>query len=721
MASDSNDSDNSVVSSTGDWDQPGNVVDTLGWQPKVTQSKLEKELKSKYSFDKHREFSDVRIYDIQNSDRFRQLFYALKFPRCPLYSSIMCCFLNESYRFKPERLLQRKICLDFCNWDPSNCFLEDSHSGKFEDLMSEEFHSMYNPEFESQFGQDYVYPQLVYPGRFSPPNVDELVDKIGISSKLEYEDGIAVKMENLSNQNRKKGSPLFTFEEKKVHDIIEALIEVSKERNEEYKNHIKGVYTKSFNSSGEITKPILSLMMWGPQTNDFFPDAFQVCDLVFDPDNVDIHRCNNFLAKDFWMFRHEKNIPCNEAGSTHLDGPAMTEQLTTVYPCNHGRCIVDCLCKFCEKTRTNLCDINDHKYHLESFEPECPVQKESQCQNHWVGHPKNFDVVEDIVVEKNMFFHNNQLVEQPRSYKVEEIRFSNIKKSCLLCRGDVYDHFKNHMVLHVQCKLCHFQMSSYEDKSFWEKVCNICNKILPSTSLIYWHKRGHAETGNFECDVCQLVLKKKSYLKRHLEEIHNQDQDTKGYEEEDETSDSDVSVSESSENSSGFDTDESVSFPTTSKQNYKCDTCDIDFLLRRYLDDHLRYNHGICDFECDICGKNFKHSKDLKRHNRSKHRIALDLDKYQPLGPKLEKILTCEVCSKVFQRKDLLKKHKHTHKALKKIHTCKHCNKSFTRKDNMQDHIRSVHNNERPYKCNLCSRTFKKKYHLKRHVSVKHN
>ena len=153
-----------------------------------------------------------------------------------------------------------------------------------------------------------------------------------------------------------------------------------------------------------------------------------------------------------------------------------------------------------------------------------------------------------------------------------------------------------------------------------------------------------------------------------MEEIH--DQDTKDYEEEEETSDSELSFTESSENSSGFDTDESVSFPTISKQSYKCDECDIDFLRRRYLEDHLRYNHGNNNFECDICGKNVRYSQDLKRHIRSKHSDILDLDKYQPLGPKLEKILTCEVCSKVFRRKDLLKKHKLTHKALTKIHIC---------------------------------------------------
>ena len=86
--------------------------------------------------------------------------------------------------------------------------------------MKEEFHNSFNLDFKSQFSLEYNYRQLEYPGKFNPPNVDELIDRIGISSKLEYEEGIAVNLNYLSDYHRKKGSPLFTFEEKKVHDII---------------------------------------------------------------------------------------------------------------------------------------------------------------------------------------------------------------------------------------------------------------------------------------------------------------------------------------------------------------------------------------------------------------------------------------------------------------------------------------------------------------------
>ena len=126
---------NSSWSEQGDWDQPWNVVDTLGLELPPQKSKLEKNLLSRFSFDKHREFSDLRIFSLQNSRRFCGLLDLLRFPCQPFYSSIFCC-------------------LNYCNWNPSRCFLEDSHSGKLEDLMTEVFHSSYNPEFASQFSEE---------------------------------------------------------------------------------------------------------------------------------------------------------------------------------------------------------------------------------------------------------------------------------------------------------------------------------------------------------------------------------------------------------------------------------------------------------------------------------------------------------------------------------------------------------------------------------------
>ena len=101
-------SSNSSWFELGDWDQPWNGVDTLGLQILPQKSKLEKSIMSKFSFDKHNEFSDVQLFTLQNSGRFFNLLDLLKFPRQPLQSSIFCCFYTKSYRCKPQRFLQRE-------------------------------------------------------------------------------------------------------------------------------------------------------------------------------------------------------------------------------------------------------------------------------------------------------------------------------------------------------------------------------------------------------------------------------------------------------------------------------------------------------------------------------------------------------------------------------------------------------------------------------------
>ena len=70
---------------------------------------------------------------------------------------------------------------------------------------------------------------------------------------------------------------------------------------------------------------------------------------------------------------------------------------------------------------------------MEKADSDCIVQKQAQCQEHWITHPENFDVIEDISVEKNIFFHNGVLVSQPRQSAVEVVKFSGIKKKCNPC------------------------------------------------------------------------------------------------------------------------------------------------------------------------------------------------------------------------------------------------------------------------------------------------
>ena len=168
--------------------------------------------------------------------------------------------------------------------------------------MKQEFHELYNPGFESQFNKEKTTCKLICEGGFYPPNMNSLLEELGISSTLDYEKGNALNVDYLTKEFRNLDLPRFTFEEKKCHDILEALLEVTKDNIEKNRNEMKNLYQESVDSSGTSLKPILSLMMWGPQPNNLFPSSSQVCKLERDPDHrlileERLHHCRNFLEK----------------------------------------------------------------------------------------------------------------------------------------------------------------------------------------------------------------------------------------------------------------------------------------------------------------------------------------------------------------------------------------------------------------------------------------
>ena len=84
----------------------------------------------------------------------------------------------------------------------------------------------------------------------------------------------------------------------------------------------------------------------------------------------------------------------------------------------------------------------------------------------------------------------------------------------------------------------------------------------------------------------------------------------------------------------------------------------------------------------------------------------------------------CDICGKNFKYERTLKKHESTHSGVReKTHTCLICNKSFVCISGLKYH-ESVHAKEKPYSCKPCGKSFKRlsdlkdheknKYHLKR-------
>jgi hypothetical protein len=293
-------------------------------------------------------------------------------------------------------------------------------------------------------------------GHYPSIGLWKLIEEMGITTKQAYNsDQYAVNFNNLCREFRDNipVRPLFVMEEKKCHDITEAMLNVNRVKMEQNKGVMENIYEESYNGNGSMRRPILSLMMWGPFADYELKKTDKKCDL--NNSYGSLHVCENFSEKHYWMYTHGDGVLCETGTVRDLTGPAMTHDLKIIYPCNKSSCNQGCLCDLCLKSQ--MCPNKEHKRHIKDSNQECAVEKSIQCQDHWISHPENFNEKEDVVGEKNVFYHNKKLLDQPRKHYTEKLKFAGIKKSCKLCKSNVKNNFKFHKVIHMQCKYCEYQ------------------------------------------------------------------------------------------------------------------------------------------------------------------------------------------------------------------------------------------------------------------------
>ena len=280
-----------------------------------------------------------------------------------------------------------------------------------------------------------------------------------------------------------------------------------------------------------------------------------------------------------------------------------------------------------------------------------------------------------------------------------------LKYSCNECqekfygKGNLTDHNSKVHGKEYECTFCDMTFKHKptrnvhieKEHSEAQQMCEICSKTFKTKSAIIKHRKRHfdADLFKFPCSQCSKGAQTEKSLQTHMETHHQGKQFMCAY-----CTAAFTSSSERIQHEKRVHGEKTISCPQCDKmfamemqlklhiknvhikkKDKVCPFCAEEFFDLDTYKCHVNRHTDTRPFPCEVCGKAFHTSRDMKSH------LKIHTLPYQ-----------CHLCEKSLSSKGLLDDHLKRHAGEKLL--CRHnCGKSFLDRRNRDRHEKACDNN----------------------------